>query len=65
MITPMVTKLIKDPFDREGWSFELKWDGFGAIGEIYVAHSVQLPPVIFPETAFPQSSRWAQRAVVD
>jgi ATP-dependent DNA ligase len=28
MITPMVAKLVRDPFDREGWLFELKWDGF-------------------------------------
>jgi ATP-dependent DNA ligase len=31
MITPMVARLIKHPFDREGWLFELKWDGFRAI----------------------------------
>ena len=33
MITPMVAKLVKEPFDREGWLFELKWDGFRAIAE--------------------------------
>jgi bifunctional non-homologous end joining protein LigD len=33
MITPMVAKLVKEPFDREGWFFELKWDGFRAIAE--------------------------------
>ena len=33
MITPMVARLIRDPFDRQGWLFELKWDGFRAIGE--------------------------------
>jgi bifunctional non-homologous end joining protein LigD len=33
MITPMVAKLVHDPFDREGWFFELKWDGFRAIAE--------------------------------
>ena len=26
MITPMVARLVRDPFDREGWLFELKWD---------------------------------------
>jgi ATP dependent DNA ligase-like protein len=25
--------LLRDPFDREGWLFELKWDGFRAIAE--------------------------------
>jgi bifunctional non-homologous end joining protein LigD len=34
MITPMVARLVSDPFDREGWLFELKWDGFRAIAEM-------------------------------
>jgi bifunctional non-homologous end joining protein LigD len=33
MITPMVACLVGDPFDRDGWLFELKWDGFRAIAE--------------------------------
>jgi bifunctional non-homologous end joining protein LigD len=33
MITPMVAKLVRDPFDREGWLFELKWDGFRSVAE--------------------------------
>src|SRR5262245_13261436 len=33
MITPMVARLVRDPFDRGGWLFELKWDGFRAIAE--------------------------------
>src|SRR5262249_28044342 len=33
MIVPMVARLVRDPFDREGWLFELKWDGFRAIAE--------------------------------
>jgi len=33
MITPMVARLVRDPFDREGWLFELKWDGFRGIAE--------------------------------
>ncbi len=28
-----VARLVRDPFDRNGWLFELKWDGFRAIGE--------------------------------
>jgi bifunctional non-homologous end joining protein LigD len=31
MITPMVARLVREPFDRAGWFFELKWDGFRAI----------------------------------
>ena len=29
----MVARLVRDPFDREGWLFKLKWDGFRAIAE--------------------------------
>jgi ATP-dependent DNA ligase len=25
---------VRDPFDREGWLFELKWDGFRAIARL-------------------------------
>ena len=38
MITPMVARLFRDPFDRAGWFFELKWDGFRAIAEVDGAH---------------------------
>ena len=30
----MVAKLDKQPFDREGWLFELKWEGFRTITEL-------------------------------
>jgi bifunctional non-homologous end joining protein LigD len=33
MITPMIARPVKVPFDRDGWYFELKWDGFRAIAE--------------------------------
>jgi len=33
LINPMVARLVRDPFDCEGWLFELKWDGFRAIAE--------------------------------
>ena len=33
MITPMIARLVRTPFDREGWFFELKWDGFRCIAE--------------------------------
>jgi bifunctional non-homologous end joining protein LigD len=42
MITPMVARLVPDPFDREGWLFELKWDGFRATAEIDVGRKVKL-----------------------
>jgi bifunctional non-homologous end joining protein LigD len=33
-IEPMKAQLADEPFDRPGWLFELKWDGFRAIAEI-------------------------------
>ncbi len=31
-VSPMLCTLVKEPFDRPGWLFELKWDGYRAIG---------------------------------
>jgi bifunctional non-homologous end joining protein LigD len=42
MITQMVACLVRDPFVREGWLFELKWDGFRAIAETDGAGGVKL-----------------------
>ena len=42
MIRPMVARLVRDPFDREGWLFELKWDGFRAIAERHPGGHVSL-----------------------
>jgi len=33
LINPMVARLVREPFDGEGWLFELKWHGFRAIAE--------------------------------
>lgn len=33
-LKPMLATLVDRPFDREGWYFELKWDGYRAIAEI-------------------------------
>ena len=41
MVTPMVARLVRD-FDREGWLFELKWDGFRAIAEMDGQGAVKL-----------------------
>lgn len=42
MITPMVARQVPDPFDRDGWLFELKWDGFRAIAETDGTNGVKL-----------------------
>jgi bifunctional non-homologous end joining protein LigD len=33
-ITPMKATLVTEAFDREGWIFEMKWDGYRAIAEV-------------------------------
>jgi bifunctional non-homologous end joining protein LigD len=33
-VDPMLATLVDAPFDREGWSFEVKWDGFRSIAEV-------------------------------
>lgn len=33
-ISPMLSFLVKEPFDREGWLFEVKWDGYRAIAQL-------------------------------
>ncbi len=30
-MTPMLATLIEKPFDKEGWLFEIKWDGYRAL----------------------------------
>jgi bifunctional non-homologous end joining protein LigD len=31
---PMLATLVKEAFDREGWLFEIKWDGYRALAEV-------------------------------
>jgi bifunctional non-homologous end joining protein LigD len=33
-IKPMLATLVDDPFDRDDWFFEVKWDGYRAIAEV-------------------------------
>lgn len=40
-VKPMLCTLIEAPFDRQGWLFEVKWDGYRAIGSKH-AGSVEL-----------------------
>lgn len=30
-LTPMLATLVDEPFDKEGWQFEIKWDGYRAL----------------------------------
>ena len=33
-VEPMLATLVAKPFDRPGWFFEVKWDGYRAIAEV-------------------------------
>lgn len=33
-VKPMLATLVDEPFDRKGWIFEIKWDGYRAIAEV-------------------------------
>jgi bifunctional non-homologous end joining protein LigD len=33
-VRPMLATLVDEPFDRDGWLFEIKWDGYRAIAEV-------------------------------
>ncbi len=33
-VKPMLAQPVDRPFDRTGWLFEIKWDGYRAIGEV-------------------------------
>ena len=33
-VTPMLATLVDEAFDRRGWFFEVKWDGYRAIAEV-------------------------------
>jgi bifunctional non-homologous end joining protein LigD len=33
-VRPMLATLVDEPFDRAGWLFEIKWDGYRAVAEV-------------------------------
>jgi bifunctional non-homologous end joining protein LigD len=33
-VKPMLATLVAEPFDQEGWEFEVKWDGYRVIAEV-------------------------------
>ncbi|HEV3309779.1 MAG TPA: non-homologous end-joining DNA ligase, partial [Chloroflexota bacterium] len=41
-ITPMLATESDRPFDRDGWLFEIKWDGYRAIAEVESAGETRL-----------------------
>jgi bifunctional non-homologous end joining protein LigD len=59
-VRPMLATLVDKPFDRAGWVYEIKWDGYRAIAEVdggrvrlYSATTLPLP-----SDTVPSSRRW-------
>jgi bifunctional non-homologous end joining protein LigD len=42
LVRPMLATLVDAPFDRPGWLFEVKWDGYRAIAEVARGGGVRL-----------------------
>jgi bifunctional non-homologous end joining protein LigD len=62
-VKPMLATLVDEPFSREGWLFEVKWDGYRAVGskkkdniELYSRNALDFtkkyPPVAEAMRAF-------------
>jgi bifunctional non-homologous end joining protein LigD len=41
-VKPMLATLVDKPFDRRGWAFEVKWDGYRAVAEVPKRGAVSL-----------------------
>jgi hypothetical protein len=63
MITPTVARLVRDPFDREGWLFERKWlerfirEGNHILGVLQETAPEKLKPCLSQYDAW-QSDSW-------
>lgn len=67
---PMLATLTDAPFDREGWSFEVKWDGYralcfrdGAETELRSRNDQSFNERFYP--IYEAAGKWDVRAVVD
>jgi ATP-dependent DNA ligase len=61
-VKPMLATLVSKPFDRPGWIFEIKWDGYRAIAEVAVKPRTNAPatwviPKLVCEIAFQNWTR--------
>jgi bifunctional non-homologous end joining protein LigD len=57
-VKPMLATLVEEPFDRKGWIFEMKHDGFRAVSEI----SPGRKPVIYSRNNLPLNTRFPEIA---
>ncbi len=69
-LTPMLATLVDKPFDQDGWMYEVKWDGYRALGFINKG-KVELKSrnnKSFNEKFYPITdalSKWKINAVID
>jgi bifunctional non-homologous end joining protein LigD len=69
-LTPMLATLVDKPFDQEGWMYEVKWDGYRALGfinkgkvELKSRNNKSFNSKFYPITD--ALSKWKINAVVD
>src|SRR4051812_3492704 len=69
-ITPMLATLVDKPFDREGWLYEVKWDGYRALAfinkgtvELKSRNNKSFNDKFYPVTE--AISKWKINAVID
>jgi bifunctional non-homologous end joining protein LigD len=69
-LTPMLATLVDKPFDEEGWLYEVKWDGYRALGfvnknkvELKSRNDKSFNDKFYPVTK--ALSKWKINAVVD
>ena len=69
-VTPMLATLVDKPFDKAGWIYEIKWDGYRALGyvnkgkvEVKSRNDKSFNDKFYPVTQ--ALSKWKINAVVD
>jgi bifunctional non-homologous end joining protein LigD len=69
-IKPMLTTLVDKPFDAEGWSYEVKWDGYRALAyrfknktEVQSRNNISFRDQFYP--VYEALQNWNIHAVVD
>jgi bifunctional non-homologous end joining protein LigD len=69
-LTPMLATLVDEPFDDEGWEFEIKWDGYRALAflnknkvELKSRNDKSFNEKFYP--VFDAVKEWGIHAVID
>lgn len=69
-LTPMLATLVDKPFDREGWLYEIKWDGYRAVSfmregnvELKSRNDKSFKEKFYP--VYDSLKKWNVNAIVD